>query len=222
MQLPYSLDVYRASMAAYNADWLPLVLLAWLLAVFASLLALYPRDHAGHWASRFVVGYLAAVWLWIGAIHQLGFMTELNFMAPIYGMAWIGQGLLLAWSGLYLGTVRFDFRASRPGAPAKVLTLFGLVIYPLVLLLLGHDWKSLPVVGTAPNPTAIFTVGLLLASRDRPPVLLFIVPLAWAGVVGATAYMLEHRIDYAASITIVIAASLAVHGRFKRSTATGN
>jgi hypothetical protein len=222
MQLPYSLDVYRASMAAYNADWLPLVLVAWLLAVFASVLALHPKDRAGHWASRFVVGYLATAWLWIGAVHQLGFMTELNFMAPVYGMAWIGQGLLLAWSGLYLGTVRFDSRASRTGAAAKVLTLIGLVIYPLLLILQGHDLRSLPVVGTAPNPTAVFTVGLLLASRGRPPVLLFIVPLAWAGVAGVTAYMLEHRIDYFASVAIVVAASLAVHGRFKRSTTTGN
>ncbi|MDA1100941.1 MAG: DUF6064 family protein [Proteobacteria bacterium] len=215
MLLPYSREIYFASMAAYNAAWLPAVLLAGLLAIPAAALAFYPRPHAANGASRFIAGYLAATWLWIGAAHQLGMMAELNFMAPLYGIAWLGQGVLLAWAGLYHGTIRFGFTPGLPGAIGKALTLFGLVIYPVILLALGHDWRSLPVVGAAPNPTAIFTVGLLLATGNRPPLLLFVVPLAWAGVAGVSAYLLDHTVDYAVSIAIVVALSLAILGRLK-------
>ncbi len=218
MQLPYSLDVYIASMAAYNANWLPVVLSAGLLAVLVSALALYPLARPANGTSRLIAGYLAASWLWIGAIEQLGMMAELNFMAPVYGIAWIGQGVLLAGAGVFPGTIRFGFGHGLSAAVGKSLVLLGLVIYPLILLAFGQDWRSLPMVGTAPNPTAIFTVGLLLALRDRPPLHLFIVPLAWAGVSGVTAYMLNHTIDYVVSIALVVAVSLAVYGWFKGST----
>ena len=220
MQLPYSLEVYVASMAAYNAAWLPVVLLAGLLAVPACAVAFYPAGRMGNWGSRFVAGYLAAAWIWVGAAHQFGMMAGLNFMAPVYGAAWLGQGILLAWTGLYLGRLRFAFGRGLPAALAMTLILFGLLLYPLGWLAVGHDWRALPVVGTAPDPTAIVTVALLSAAGNRPPLWLFPVPLAWAGVSGVTAYMLEHPADYGVSMAIVIAFALALYRRLKRPAAS--
>lgn len=216
MELPYSLDAYFALMAAYNAEWLTMVLLAGLLAIATAALALFLPDRAANWRSRAIAGYLAAAWVWIGIVHQLGMMADLNFLAPVYGIAWIGQGILLAWTGLILGKLKFGFQPGLSGALAKTLIVFGLVIYPAILFTLDHDWKSLPLAGTAPSPTVIFTAGLLLTTRNGTPLSLFIVPLAWAAVSGLSAYLLDHAIDYTVSVAVVVALSLALYERFSK------
>ncbi len=212
MELPYSLDVYFALMGDYNARWLPVVLSAWVLAALIAALTLRLQRRAAKWISRCLAGYLAASCLWVGVAHQLDMMAELNFMAPYYAAAWIGQGVMLTWFSLSPTGINLGFRSSLARTLSTALILFALVIHPLILLIQGYDWTSLPLAGTAPNPTAILMVGLLLALRT-PPRLLFALPLAWAAVAGASAYMLDHAVDYIVVISIVSAVLLALFER---------
>ena len=57
---------------------------------------------------------------------------------------------------------------------------FALVVYPAIGYGLGHRYPAMPTFGV-PCPTTIFTLGLLLFA-DRPPWLVYVVPLLWSAV----------------------------------------
>ncbi len=210
--LPYSIEVFFAAMAEYNRLWFPeagLLVLA-MAVVFA--LAARPLPRRPEASARLVGALLAAAWVWVGAAHQMQHMATLNFLAPIYGRAWIVQGALIALSCTILGRVRFRFSGDTRGRTGLVLALFGLIGYPLAVLSLGYDWRAVPLAGLAPEPTAIFTAGILAAARARngahPPVHLFVLPLGWAGVAGVSATLLDFPLDYTVPVAAVAATAL--------------
>jgi hypothetical protein len=49
-----------------------------------------------------------------------------------------------------------------------LLAITGVVLYPLAGLLAGRPWSQAEVFGTAPEPTALASLGLLLASGYPP------------------------------------------------------
>ena len=213
MLLPYDVEVFFASMAQYNQRWFPAALLGLLLALVALVLAARPLPGREIASARLVGALLAATWVWVGAVYQLQHMATLNFMAPVYGVAWIAQGVLIGLTCTVLGRVRFRFGGDVRGRAGLALSLFALLGYPLLLLGLGSGWQALPLVGTASEPTAVFTAGVLLTARERPPLHLFVLPLAWAGVVGVSAYLLDFALDYAVSAAILVALALALRPR---------
>jgi hypothetical protein len=207
MELPYSLDVYFELMAGYNARWSPVVLSGAILALAAAGLALSPAVRSGRWPWRAIILYLAASWIWVGAVHQLDMMAGLNFMAPVYGVGWIVQGVILAYWVIRSGETPVRFAGGRTGVVAVASIAGGLALYPLSHVLAGQDWLAAPTVGTAANPTALFTAGMLLAYRDGAPIILFGIPLAWAGVAASSGWLLNYPPDLfvAAAIVIVFA-----------------
>jgi len=209
MSLPYSVEVFFASMAQYNHFWFPGTILAVLLLLVAFALVARPNS------SRIVGALLAVSWVWVGAAHQLQHMATLNFMAPIYGIAWIVEGVLIAFTCTVLGRLRFRFGGDFRGWTGLGLAVFGLFGYPLVALLLGISWRALPLAGMAPDPTVIFTAGILVATRERPPLHLFVIPLGWAGVAAMSAYLLNFPLDYAVSVAVLAAAVLAIRMRMR-------
>jgi len=220
MMLPYTIEVYFASMAAYNAGVFPAALIG--LLVFVAALALVLRPPAGRAdaSGRIVALVLAAAWIWVGAVHQRGLMGQLDFMAPLYGIAWIAEGAGLFLMGTVLGRLRFAFIANAAAWAGLVLALLGLLGYPLAVLLLGHGWQALPVAGTAPHPTAIATAGFLLlaaaASRRIILVPLLVIPLAWGAVAAVSAHLLAFPLAYTvtASVLIALAGAIAAARRF--------
>ena len=212
-ELPYTAEVYFAAMAEYHVALFPAVVVAALLPVVALALALRPPTGREGLSARIVGALLAAVWVWVGAVHQLQVMAGLNFMAPVYGIAWIVQGALIVVTCTLLGRVRFRVAGDVRGWIGLALALIGLVAYPLAALALGADWRGLPLAGTAPDPTAVFTAGLLLTARERPPLHLFVLPLGWAGVAAVSAYLIDFPLDYVVPAAVLAAAALAIRAR---------
>ena len=210
MLLPYTVEVFFASMAQYNGSWFPVALLAEVLALVAFGLVLRPLPGRAGPSARLVGALLATAWVWVGVAHQLQHMATLNFLAPVYGVVWIVQGGLIALICTFLGRMRFGFEGGLRNWIGLGLAVFGLLGYPLAVLLLGYGWGALPLVGTAPGPTAIFTAGLLLTARERPPLYLLLLPLGWAGVAAVSAYLLKFPLDYTVSAAVVAAAALAL------------
>lgn len=210
MTLPYTVEVFFAAMAEYNAAWFPAAPIALLLSVFAFVLALQPLPGRPGAAGRIVGAILAAAWIWVGAVHQLHHMATLNFMAPVYGLAWIAEGVLIAFTCVLRGSVDFRFGNDLRGRTGLTLALIGLLGYPLAVPALGYGWQAVPLPGIAPNPTAIFTAGLLLAARDRPPLHLFVLPLCWTGVAAVSAWLLDFPLDYAVPAAVIAALALAI------------
>ena len=79
--------------------------------------------------------------------------------------------------------------------------LIALAAYPFVVLAQGSDWIAVPMSGSAPNPTAMLILGLLLG-LPKVPWVLFLMPLAWAVVAGMGAHLLDHGGDYLVPIVI--------------------
>ena len=221
MEMPYTVEVFFAAMAEYNRAWFPLPIFALLLAFAAFALAVRPLPGRPALSGRLVGAILAASWLWVGWAHQLQHMAGLNFMAPVYGWVWIIQGVLIALTCAAPGRVRFRFVGDLRGWTGLALALFGLLGYPLAVLALGHGWRGVPLVGMAPDPTAIFTAGVLAAARERPPLHLFVVPVGWAGVAAFSAYLLGFPLDYAVAVAVVIGTAMAVGARLRAPAASG-
>lgn len=205
MMLPYTAEVLFSMMEQYNRAIWPAGPVALLLALGALVLTVRPAREA----DRIIGVLLAAAWIWVGAAHQLGPMATIDFAAPLYGGLWVLQGLLLAWSCVLRRRVAFRFRADAFGWTGVGLAAFALIGYPLVVRLMGYGWPALPLVGVAPNPTVVFTMGLLLLG-DRAPVHLAALPLVWSAVAGVTAWLLALPVDFAVPLATVAGVGLLV------------
>ena len=137
---------------------------------------------AGH--GLWIALILAALWAFVGWSFLWSRYAAINwaiaYVAPAFGL----QALLLAIAAAR-GGLAFDRRdiAARLGL---LLAVIGLVAYPLLPPLFGRPWTSAEVFGIAPDPTAIVTLGILLAASGRLVPLLFPIPLLWLLLSGLT------------------------------------
>jgi hypothetical protein len=170
--LPYDAQAFRALFAAYQAGHpaLLLSLVPGLLAAFALGLG---RHVAGH---RLAAALPGAAWLWIGWGFHWQHFAGLNFAAPLYALLFGIQGvLLLAWAagpGLPL-----QRRADWPTRIGMLLAAAAWIGYPLLDLVEGSGLAAARLPGTAPAPTALFTLALLLLTARRGAWLLLPLPL---------------------------------------------
>ena len=187
---PYDAEVLGSIYAQYNAAVWPAQPVALLLALVAVWLCVPPRRGSG----RGIGLLLAAGWLWCGLVFFRGHLAAFDFMAPVYAWAFVAQAALLLW-GLVARDTLLCFRptvAGWAGLAVMVVALFGL---PAISGLATADsgafgWAAARVVGVAPGPTALFTLGLLLLAEGRWRWALMVIPLAWCVVAGVTAWSL--------------------------------
>ena len=184
--LPFTADVLFASVAVYNRSQWPIHLLAFLLALAAIALTLRPVPHG----DRAIAAILTAAWLWTGIGWFYVHFATIDFSAPLYAALFVLEGLLLAWTGLVRDGISFRFRADLSGWTGLALAAAALVGYPLADALAGPGWPGVRLVGLAPGPTAVFTLGLLLLAEGRTPLRLAVLPLLWTLVAGATGWVL--------------------------------
>jgi hypothetical protein len=87
--------------------------------------------------------------------------------------------------------------------------VYALAIHPLIAPLSGRPWTQAEIFGLAPDPTAIATLGVLVAAA-RPNWLLLILPLLWCIISGLTLWTMESPeaplVPLAAAVTLGIAA----------------
>lgn len=178
--LLFSPGTYYRLFELHNLEWWPLPLAT--LALGAALLVLAGRG--GERAGRWVLALLAACWLWVAWAWQLQRYAPINWAAAYFAWAWAAQGLLLldaAWRG------RFD---ALPPAWRRHLGIAlagcALALHPLLASMLGRGWAQAEVFGMAPDPTALFTLGVLLVLPLRRVGWLLAIPLAWCATSGAT------------------------------------
>lgn len=183
--LPFTADVLFASFEQYNRAFWPLPAVLAALGLAAVLLALRP----GRATARVIVAVLAAAWLWTGVHFHLVYFAAVDFAAPAYGALLIGEGLLLAWAAVRRPPDTVRFARDVPGWAGLGLALLGLAVLPLADGL-AAGWTSVRLVGVAPGPTALLTLGLLLLVAGRAPLHLAVIPLLWTLIGGTIAWIL--------------------------------
>ena len=175
--------------AGYNLAIWPAQIVALGLALALLWLAVQhrtaSRDRFGAHATGIV---LSAAWAWTGAVFHLQHFAGINFLAPAYGWLFVGQALLLAWSGGLRGRIAARWNGSVAGWAGLTLIGCAIVGEPVLALVSSQGLVAAQVVGLAPDPTAVFTLGLMLLAAGRAPLHLAAVPVLWTLISGATAW----------------------------------
>ena len=213
--LLFSPRTYYRLFALYNAELWPLQLVA--LALGVAILVLVRRVTA--WSGRAVAAILAALWLFVAWAYLLERYDPINWAARYFAIGFALQAALLIWSGVIRDRLRFGLPSPLIPAQAGIqgqshfagnrqdwvpafagasgarwmglaLFVYALAIHPFVAPLSGRPLAEAEIFGLAPDPTAIGTLGVLLAATRAPPTLL-ILPLAWCAVSALTLWTME-------------------------------
>ncbi len=202
----FSSHAYYRLFELYNAAIWPAQVLA--LALGLAVLAISRRGRPG--SGRWIAAVLALGWLWVGlAFHGLRY-SRLNTAAPYFGWAFCLEAALLVVVGVVLGRASLGWPGDLAGRVGLAMYLVALLGLPLVSPLLGRGVRSAEIFGLAPDPTAIGTLGLLLAGKFRPRWLLMVLPVSWCVVTGAILWALGSRDFWVAPLAAVVASVLAM------------
>lgn len=136
-------------------------------------------------AQQVVAGGLSAAWGWVGWAFHWERYAQINWAATYLAVAFAVQAALLIAAGLSAKAVITRPDGSRMRVVGLALAAIGIVVYPFICLAAGRPWAQAELFGLMPEPTALATIGLLLASRPVPgawlmtiPVLSFLVGMA--------------------------------------------
>lgn len=170
--LMFSPGIYWRLVERYNREVWPLQLLA--LAGGCVLLWLAVTQRRG--AQRISAAVLAAACLWTGWAFAWQRFAAINWAAEYLAVACGVQAVLLLIAAV--------FGRGRESVPASaverrvglIVAACGVLLYPLVGLAFGRPLAQAEVFGLAPDPTALTTLGLLLALRIRFRAWLAIIP----------------------------------------------
>jgi hypothetical protein len=204
--LSFTPEVFFSLFEQYNRAIWPGQFLAYGLGFIALLLAFRPFPHR----DRIIGAVLAASWLWIGIVYHSQYFTQINFIAPLFAVLFVLQGLLFNWTLALRGLVAFRFRRDLFGWTGLGFAIFAMVGYPLLGWLAGHGWPRSPVFGVTPCPTTIFTWGILLLVAGRTPLHLTVIPLIWSLIGGSAAWLLAVPEDATLPVAALIACVLIV------------
>jgi len=184
--LMFSQRSYFRLIALHNEAVWP----AQLLALACGLAVIFCIARPAPRTRRSALLVLAVAWAWIAWAYHLERYADINTAGPWFALAFGVQALLLCFMAL----------RSHGAAPARMqkqvaLGLAGLAVlaYPLLAPGSGRGWGQAEVFGIAPDPTAVATLGVLLACRANP--IAWLIPLMWCAVSGAT--LMELRVGYA-------------------------
>lgn len=180
----FSAATYRRLFGLYNAEVFPAQAAGLALVVAAIGLAWAGSAWAGSARARWAAALLACCWLWIAWMFHWRHLATIHLGGGLIALCWTLQALLLLWRGPRL---RFEGRAW----PGLALCLVALLAPPAAILLEGRPWREIELAGTAPDATAIATLGLVLMAAGRPAWSLLVLPLAWCAVTAATLWAMR-------------------------------
>ena len=158
---------------------------------------------------------LAVLWAFVGWTFVWGRYAPINwamvYLAPAFGLQ-AALLLIAAIRGWLAGGSSLPQRAGLAMAATVVL------LYPLLPPLFGRSLSTSEVFGMAPDPTAIATLGLALASRRRTALLLLPVPLLWLVASGLTLHTMGDAQAWAPALAVAAALAILILRWFDRRT----
>jgi len=168
--LMFSPTTYWRLVERYNQALWPLQLA--LLAI--GLVLLWRVAARRPMAQREVLLVLAVTWVWVGWAFHWQRYAPINWAAQYFAAAFALQGLLLL--GAAAVSRRPDVRLADGGLPITggrlrvaglCLAVAGVLLYPLLALAQGRTLHQAEVFGLMPEPTALASLGLIMALHPR-------------------------------------------------------
>ncbi|OJA07038.1 DUF6064 family protein [Halomonas sp. QHL1] len=184
--IPFTAEVYFRLLERMSETFWPLHLLTLALGVATLVLALRHR-------TRIACLLPAPLWAFVAVAFFIQRYAELNWAGGYVGYAFIAQAMLLVVMALTgWGIDKASRRTSLPVVMGTAITLFGLIIMPLMAPLSGGSWYQAEVFGIHANPTAVTTLGLVLIMlRGFALWIAVIIPALWLVVSGLTLQVLD-------------------------------
>jgi hypothetical protein len=199
--LLFSPRVYWRMFELHNAALWPLHVVT-LAAGLIILLLIARRPGMGRWASLI----LALLWIFVGWSFLWNRYATINWAAAYVAPAFLVEGALLLVASLF-DDLAFDRR--RPAGWIGFLILgFALVGQPLLAPLQGRGWASSEVLGIAPDPTVMATLGVLLLARGRLLPWLLPIPALWCLLSGMTLQTMGEPQAWAPYAALLLAAAV--------------
>lgn len=182
--LMFSARTYARLLERYNLEAWPMHV-AW-IALGSGLIVLASRG--ARESSRWVAFSLAFTWLWLAGAFYWQRYSEINT-----AWAWFAGACAVQAFVLVLAGISGSLSAPVPGVIARstgfALAFAGILFYPLLAAASGRSWQQAEVFGMVPEPTALATLGLLLATPQRYRTEMMPIPLLTL-VVGAMTWWL--------------------------------
>jgi hypothetical protein len=202
--LLFSPRTYYRLFELYNSAMWPLQIVA--LALGVAILGLLLREVA--WRGRAIAAVLAVCWLWVAWAYFLKRYETINWAAEYFAIGFAVEALLLVWTGILRDPLRFRPSRDFIGLAGLCIFLFAFFVHPLIGPLAGRPWSQVELFGVAPDPTAVATLGVLVAAQ-RTHWELLVIPLLWCALSGATLWTMQSPdaliVAAVAALTFVLA-----------------
>ena len=177
--IPFTREVYFRLFERLNEAVWPWQLV--LLAVLAAVPVLIRRD-----LGLLAGPVLALSWIWVATWFHFRLYAELNWAAGYLGWLFLIQAGLILVAGV---RGRLSWGGGLRACIGTGLFGFAVAVLPLLGPLFGRSWAGMEVAGTAPDPTAVATLGILLLPA-RVPWLLVPAPIIWCAYSAASFWAL--------------------------------
>lgn len=184
--LMFAPRTYWRLIEIYNGDLWP-----WHVAVAVAGAALvWHVARHGPAAHRVAFAALALAWLWVAWGWQWQRYATINWGARSLAAASALQAILLLAAAL-----REPVARAGGGHPPTgiLLALAATIAYPLATAAAGASWARAELAGLLPEPTALATLGLIVAVKPRQRAWLGVVPLLTLMLGAATAWLMLTR-----------------------------
>ncbi|MGM0544951.1 MAG: DUF6064 family protein [Pseudomonadota bacterium] len=184
--IPFTAEVYFRLLERMGETFWPLHLLTLGLGAATLVLALKHR-------TRLACLLPAPLWAFVAVAFFFQRYAALNWAGGYVGYAFIVQAVLLVVMALTgWGMDKASRRTSPTVVMGTAITLFGLIIMPLMAPLSGGSWYQAEVFGIHADPTAVTTLGLVLIMlRGFALWIAAIIPALWLTVSGLTLQALD-------------------------------
>lgn len=174
--LLFSPRVYWRMFELHNEAVWPLQILA--LPLGAAILVWIVQPQL--WSDRVIFGALAAAWIFVAWAFLWSRYATINWAAAYAAPVFAAEGLLLAGIGAWRARLHIAAMRTVPSMAGLAIFLYALVLHPFGAMLAGRPVQAAEIVGIAPDPTAIATLGLLsMVSGGALTWMLLAVPLGW-------------------------------------------
>lgn len=193
------LDVFEK----YNEALWPLQIVAYVVGIALVGLALTKWKRA----SAVIFGALAVMWAGMAVGYMWLYFADINPAAKLFGALFLAQAVLLAIAAVRERGAAYGGRRDWRTWVGLGLIAYGMVVYPLLGLALGHTYPRAPMFGLVPCPTTIFTFGMLLLAA-RPKRLLLWLPLVWSVIGFYAALKFGIREDIGLLIAGIVTATI--------------